>query len=72
MSRLDDVAAELRTCALAWEPSARLLGNVRADDIASLCDRYGRAIELLHMLDRPDARHSDVAAFLDGSEGGEP
>lgn len=28
--------------------------------------RAGEAIRLLHMLDRPDARHPDVAAFLDG------
>jgi len=27
--------------------------------------RAGEAIRLLHMLDRPDARHPDVAAFLD-------
>lgn len=27
-----------------------------------------RAVELLHMLDKPDARHPDVAAFLDALE----
>lgn len=27
-----------------------------------------RAIQLLHMLDRPEARHPDVAEFLDGIE----
>lgn len=62
MSRYDDTVAELRACAAGWAPCIRL----RADDVVALCDRYERAVELLHMLDRPDARHPDVAAFLDG------
>ena len=37
---LDNVARELRGCAMFWEPDARLVGNVRADDIATLCHRF--------------------------------
>lgn len=66
MSRWADTAAELRACASGWAPCVRLVGNVRCDDVIALCDRYDRAVELLHMLDRPGARHPDVAAFLDG------
>lgn len=32
------VARELRDCAARWEPEARLLGNVRAEDIIRVCD----------------------------------
>ncbi len=66
MSRIDDVVAQLR--AFAGDSSTSL--TISCDDIAAICDRYNRAIELLHMFDRPDARHPDVAAFLDDSEGG--
>lgn len=30
-------AVEVLACAIAWPPATRLLGNVRAADIASLC-----------------------------------
>lgn len=30
-------AVELLRCAIGWEPDARLLGNIRAADIAALC-----------------------------------
>jgi len=32
----------------------------------SLEQKLAEAVRLLHMLDRPEARHPDVAAFLDG------
>ena len=31
------VAAQLHACAIAWDPDVRLVGNVRAEDIARLC-----------------------------------
>jgi hypothetical protein len=37
---LDMVADELRNCAHGWERDARLVGNVRAEDIARLCDEF--------------------------------
>jgi hypothetical protein len=43
---------------------ATVLGHVSA-----LEADLSRAIELLHMLDNQDARHPDVAAFLDEYEG---
>lgn len=33
-----DAAREIRACADAWEPDARLIGNVRAGDIVALID----------------------------------
>lgn len=32
------VARELKKCVINWDPKARLLGNVRAEDIERLCD----------------------------------
>lgn len=37
VGELRSVAAELYQCAVSWKPEARLVGNVRADDIARLC-----------------------------------
>lgn len=34
---IESVAGEMLKCALAWEPGARLIGNVRAEDIARVC-----------------------------------
>jgi len=38
--RLDAVAQELVVCASSWEPDARLVGNIRAQDIALLAVDY--------------------------------
>jgi hypothetical protein len=35
--RIASIAVQALECALAWEPDARLIGNVRAEDIADLC-----------------------------------
>ena len=35
---LNIVAQELKKCADSWQPKARLLGNVRAEDISRLCE----------------------------------
>jgi hypothetical protein len=48
--RITSIAKAVQECARAWSPNARLLGNVRADDIDDLCNavlaRWGRpAIE---------------------------
>jgi len=37
---LQEVAEELWSCATAWDPETRLLGNVRAADIARLCSEW--------------------------------
>jgi hypothetical protein len=39
---LYSAALELRACANSWEPSARLLGNVRADMLAAVMSDYLR------------------------------
>lgn len=36
-NRIASIAKAVQECALAWEPDARLVGNVRAEDIADLC-----------------------------------
>jgi hypothetical protein len=46
--RIRQIAAEVEKCALSWDSSARLLGNVTAEDVADLCDtvlaRYGAQV----------------------------
>lgn len=37
MKRALDLARELARCAAAWEPDVRLVGNLRADEIAAIC-----------------------------------
>ena len=37
---LFEVAMAIRHCAQAWEPKARLIGNVRAGDIAEVMKDY--------------------------------
>ena len=75
--RIASIATAVRECAFGWEPTARLIGNVCAEDIADLCGailtRYGRptmkpvpdtkAHELLNLL------LDDLDALADNSEG---
>jgi len=35
--RIASIAKAVQECAFAWEPDARLIGNVCAEDIADLC-----------------------------------
>jgi hypothetical protein len=35
--RITSIAKAVQECAYAWEPDARLIGNVCAEDIADLC-----------------------------------
>jgi hypothetical protein len=37
---LSEVAQELMKCALSWVPDTKLVGNVRANDIARLCNEF--------------------------------
>lgn len=39
--------------------------NAARADLVRVTAERNEAVRLLHMLDRPDARHPDVAAFLD-------
>lgn len=54
-------ATELLQCATAWEPNARLLGNVTADEIAAICESWlrqdGRTEDIA---ERVMALHSEV------------
>lgn len=47
--RVIDVVRELRECGRSWEPTARLLGNVRAADIVRVCDAVLLAADALRM-----------------------
>jgi hypothetical protein len=44
--RIASIATAVRECAFGWEPTARLIGNVCAEDVADLCGailaRYAR------------------------------
>ena len=35
---IEIIAYELKKCTQYWNPKTRLIGNVRAEDIARLCD----------------------------------
>jgi hypothetical protein len=35
--RIASIATAVRECAFGWEPTARLIGNVCAEDVADLC-----------------------------------
>jgi hypothetical protein len=75
--RIASIATAVRECAFGWEPTARLIGNVCAEDVADLCGavltRYARpaiepvpdtkAHELLNLL------LDDLDALVDNSEG---
>ena len=55
--RITSIAKAVQECARAWAPNARLLGNVRAEDIDDLCNavltRWGRpAIEPVPVSER--------------------
>lgn len=40
--RLYETGLDLRICADAWEPDARLIGNIRAGDLAEMARDYAR------------------------------
>jgi hypothetical protein len=75
--RIASIATAVRECAFGWEPTARLIGNVCAEDVADLCGailtRYAhptikpvpdtKAHELLNLL------LDDLDALVDNSEG---
>jgi len=44
---IDIVATELKTCCDAWDPKARLIGNIRAEDIGRLCSGTNEIIKIL-------------------------
>ncbi len=55
--RIASIATAVRECAFGWEPTARLIGNVCAEDVADLCGailtRYARpAIEPVPVAER--------------------
>jgi hypothetical protein len=75
--RIASIATAVRECVFGWEPTARLIGNVCAEDVADLCGailtRYAhptikpvpdtKAHELLNLL------LDDLDALVDNSEG---
>ena len=44
---IDVIADELKICCDAWDPKARLLGNIRAEDIGRLCDSYNELLRII-------------------------
>jgi len=61
----DIVLKALQLCAFAWEPNARLLGNIRAVDISRACEDAIRAIDLLRDYRRAEEAQAeeDHAAY---------
>jgi hypothetical protein len=56
--RIASIATAVRECAFGWEPTARLIGNVCAEDVADLCGailtRYARpTTEPVPVAERP-------------------
>ena len=63
------VAAELIKCCEIWEPTTRILGNIRAEDIIRMCSSFIRDIKLNNIVDEHDTtiskRNQD---FADGEK----
>jgi hypothetical protein len=38
MRPIADIASDVAVCGRAWEPEVRLIGNVRADEVAALAE----------------------------------
>jgi len=53
------VLASVRACAISWQPDARIIGNVRAGDIA-------RAIQAIAERHYPGDRADGAPADVDG------
>lgn len=47
-AELHVVTEELKRCAKSWNPKARLLGNVRSEDIVRLCNAYKAPFKPIH------------------------
>jgi hypothetical protein len=43
-------AVKVEQCAKSWVKDARLLGNVRAEDIAAMCEHYRAMCEMIEPL----------------------
>jgi len=55
------VLAAVRACAISWQPEARIIGNVRAGDIA-------RAIQTIADEHYPKDRIRDLSAEVEGEQ----
>lgn len=51
MRSVEAIAYDVLACAEAWDPDARLVGNVRADELAHLA-RHMRAVQSLRLVER--------------------
>jgi len=58
--RIISIAKAVQECAFSWEPDARLIGNVCAEDVADLCAALRAAAD--HVV--PEAPDSGDAWFL--------
>lgn len=54
---LKETLREILLCAEAWEPEARLLGNVRADDMR---EAMYRALAAVEFIERHAQHHADA------------
>lgn len=61
MRDLEAIAVDVHQCATSWEPGARLIGNVRADEIAHL------AAEVMR-LRRVEAKAKHLVSPDDGDD----
>jgi len=55
------VLAAVRACVISWQPEARIIGNVRAGDIA-------RAIQTIAEEHYPKDRIRDLSAEVEGEQ----
>jgi hypothetical protein len=59
----DETLRHLRECALAWEPEARLLGNVTAHQLHSFCLELARLRR-----ENPEPECDNCGAVIDGNQ----
>lgn len=48
------IAAELIECCKSWQPTTRVIGNIRAEDIIRMCDSFIRDIKLDKIVNEHD------------------
>lgn len=65
-----EVLMAIRTCAFAWEPGARIIGNIRAVDISRACDKALWALQFTESYRRAEESQAeeDHAAYADEAE----
>jgi len=63
----DEIAAAMRECVYAWAPDARLIGNIRAVDIASVLDERDEHLARIKELEQVDKKSLAAISRMQGA-----